>query len=178
MAPSARVSTKRIDMNIAGVEAMPQSTAFAPLPRIAARASFCSAAAVRRESVPTVSVSSAGFFPSFFAKKATKAAAIRFTASAVSVTFSPAVPAIATPRTSLPFCSASNSFSEIIKILLVCYLTFFPLPLPDIAARDPPPAASPALFRPKAAVHDNRFPRFPRHRPPSAAPPQAKLHPP
>ena len=109
IAPSAFVSSKTVDINIAGVEASPQSKTFTPFATNALITAVLSFFAVILESCPIAIFKI--FFCSFFSRKMTNPAAIRLTASSVKFTVSPATPSTAIPRTSLPFCSLSISFS-------------------------------------------------------------------
>ena len=115
--PSIFVSGKTVAMNIAGVEAREQSTATQPAYVNAEKIAFFNAPAEMRESCPTAMRSSLFFFPVRSARKSKKPDAMRFAASAESVTGSPATPSTATPRTSLPFANAIIVFSEVIIVL-------------------------------------------------------------
>ena len=90
-------------INIAGVDASPQSTTFAP----ASLAPFTKAPLIMspemRQSIPTVIVGV--FVPVVFLVQQTKDLAIVSTASSVRFTCSPSIPSRATPLMSEPFCS-------------------------------------------------------------------------
>ena len=109
MEPSAAVSSKMVDMNMAGVEASTQSMPCAPLYVSPVSTQSLIASAEMRESWPTAICSSSGFLPVFSARRRTKPAAMRFAASGVRVTGSPGTPGTATPRMSLPFASFIKS---------------------------------------------------------------------
>ena len=102
-AAEAIVGALTVDINIAGVEASPQSTTFAP----ACIAPFTKASLMpspdRRQSVPiaTVRSSLSVVSPSHF----TNDFAIISVTSGVRFTCSPSTPSSATPLISEPFCS-------------------------------------------------------------------------
>ena len=111
IAPSALISSNTVVMNIAGVDASPQSMTLAPRDVSPPIAAFFSSGPETRESRPIVTFMSDADRPVFFSRKSMKPIAIRHTASGVRFTGSSATPATATPRTSLPFCKRNNPFS-------------------------------------------------------------------
>ena len=68
MAPSMAVSSKMMDMNMAGVEARPQSVTWTPRPRRPAKTASFIMSAEMRESWPTAMRKSPSFLPNFWAK--------------------------------------------------------------------------------------------------------------
>ena len=120
MEPSICVSFSTMDMNIAGVEARPQSTVTQPAAVSASSTAFLSAGAEMRVSWPTAMRSSFFALPVRSARKSRKPEAMRFAASAVRFTGSPSTPSTATPRTSLPFASFIICFSEVIIKIAPC----------------------------------------------------------
>ena len=101
-------------MNIAGVDARPQSTVTQPAEVSACSTAPFSACAEMRVSWPTAMRRSFFALPVRSARNSTKPDAMRFAASVVRFTGSPSTPSTATPRTSLPFASFIICFSEVI----------------------------------------------------------------
>ena len=105
-------------INMAGVEARPQSTTLAP----ASVAPFTKALLMllpeRRQSVPTAIVGASS--PEVFLSQQTNALPIVSTTSCVRFTCSPSMPSRATPLMSEPFC---NFIQFIVSIFLICDAT-------------------------------------------------------
>ena len=105
MAPSAENSSNTVDMNMAGVEARPQSNTQMPREAKVSEEYFFKEGPVRRESMPiAIFISEKVLFTLIFNHSA-KAVAI-FTAS-ILPRFTSSPPGIfkATPLMSLPFCN-------------------------------------------------------------------------
>ena len=166
IAPSICVALNTVDMNIAGVEASPQSTVTQPAAVSASKTAFFSTGAEMRASWPTAMRRSRLLSPVRCARNSTNPLAMRFAASAVRFTGSSATPSTAIPRTSLPFASFSKAFSVIITMPPVNFVSsamysmesgrfpFFPakkyqsiLPLPRGASRIPCPPGRSSLTR-------------------------------
>ena len=105
--PVTGSSRSTVDMNMAGVEARPQSRTSAPARVAPSMKAAFSAGPDRRESIPTATVTGRSTARSY--NHLTKAAAIIAVTSAVRFTCSPAMPSRATPRISDPFCSFLHS---------------------------------------------------------------------
>ena len=110
--PWKLVSGKTMDMNIAGVVAIPQLITVAPPLSIPSIKASESSGPETRESRPTPIFSSYAGTPLFFSNQLTKAQPICLAIVGVRFTFSPSTPSTATPRISLPFCNF-NIFSLI-----------------------------------------------------------------
>ena len=103
IAPSNANSSNTVVINIEGVETSPQSYTFAPAATMPFAAAANRLSAVILESCPIPMRSASGFLPFFSASHLAKPPPIRFPASSVRFTASPATPSHAIPRISLPF---------------------------------------------------------------------------
>ena len=92
-----------VDMNMAGVEAMPRSVTCRPSAAIASMSHSASCGPDRRESRPTATRSVS--LPSRARSHRAKPRPISRQACSVRFTCWPSMPSMATPRMSLPFCS-------------------------------------------------------------------------
>ena len=100
--PSYSVPSVTHDMKHAGVVASPMSTTLAPASTMPANMASRNVSPLRRGSRPTPTVISAA--PGFsFLNQSTNAEPIALAVAASSVTGSPSIPSIATPRMSDPF---------------------------------------------------------------------------
>ena len=104
-APSKSQPGSTVAINMAGVLAIPQSAAVAPMATSPVSTARCREGPESRLSRPTATFSSAMGLPQRSASHAAYARAICPAASSVRVTGSAATSGSATPRTSLPFCS-------------------------------------------------------------------------
>ena len=114
--PSNFVCGKTIDINIAGVVAIPQRTTFIPFERSAFVIAISSFGPESLESRPIPTVRFWQGLPVFLLSQTANAPPIFKQASSVRLISSPSTPLSAIPRMSLPFCNFNNS-SFVIKIL-------------------------------------------------------------